>query len=159
MCRRGRSALVYPTPLAKFAIRTSARADVSVPPQFDGHHVALCLRGEAVTIERLDRFNAPRGEWREVLIEDHTAGLAETATARADGAACLAELLVATAARNACTSSNGVDWGRCSYRRIACECMTHRARLKNAAFAADSNVVRPVSYGPLGIQPLLTKEM
>ncbi|HEV3303734.1 MAG TPA: hypothetical protein VG055_29040 [Planctomycetaceae bacterium] len=36
------------------------------------------------TIERLDRFNLRTGQWREALIEDHTAGPAQIAETRID---------------------------------------------------------------------------
>ncbi|HEV3304179.1 MAG TPA: hypothetical protein VG055_31305 [Planctomycetaceae bacterium] len=36
------------------------------------------------TIERLDRFNRRTGQWREVLVEDRTAGPADIAEMRID---------------------------------------------------------------------------
>ena len=36
------------------------------------------------TVERLDRYDAEEGEWREILLEDRKAGPAETAAARID---------------------------------------------------------------------------
>jgi len=45
-----------------------------------------------ITIERLDRFNQRRGEWREVLVEDRTAGPAEIAMTRLDFASWLTTL-------------------------------------------------------------------
>jgi hypothetical protein len=43
-------------------------------------------------IERLDRFNQRTGQWREALVEDRTAGPAETAVARIDWGAWLRSL-------------------------------------------------------------------
>jgi DNA-binding CsgD family transcriptional regulator len=43
-------------------------------------------------IERIDRFNRGRGEWREVLLEDRTAGPAEIAMTRLDFASWLSTL-------------------------------------------------------------------
>ncbi|MCY2989043.1 MAG: hypothetical protein NTY19_14405 [Planctomycetota bacterium] len=37
-----------------------------------------------ITVERLDLYDEQKGEWREVLVEDHHAGPAETAAARID---------------------------------------------------------------------------
>ena len=39
---------------------------------------------KGITIERLDRFNLRTGQWREALVEDHTAGPAEIAMTRID---------------------------------------------------------------------------
>ncbi|HUE12566.1 MAG TPA: hypothetical protein VMR25_00255 [Planctomycetaceae bacterium] len=85
LCRRGRSALVYPTPLAKFAIRhvREGRRIGSRCNSLDITSPCSCA-AKRTTIERLDRFNPRRGEWREVLIEDRTAGPAQTAAARID---------------------------------------------------------------------------
>jgi hypothetical protein len=92
LCRRGRSALAYPTPLAKYAIRhvregrriglRCNRRDITSP--------CTCA-AKRTTIERLDRFNR-HGEWREVLVEDRTAGPAEIAMTRLDFASWLSTL-------------------------------------------------------------------
>ena len=44
------------------------------------------------TIERLDRFNQRTGQWREVLVEDRTAGPAQIAMTRLDFASWLSTL-------------------------------------------------------------------
>jgi hypothetical protein len=48
--------------------------------------------GKRTAIERLDRFNPRRGGWREVLVEDRTAGPAEIAMTRLDFASWLSTL-------------------------------------------------------------------
>ena len=89
----GKQSLAYPTPLAGFAIaqyRSGRRVgtlrnirDVSSP-------YAAAVRG--IFLERLDQFDKPAGQWREVLIESRKAGPAETAAARIDMAAWLRSL-------------------------------------------------------------------
>ena len=49
-------------------------------------------REKGFIVERLDRFDEEKGEWREVLVEDRKAGPADTAAARLDFAKWLAGL-------------------------------------------------------------------
>jgi hypothetical protein len=93
LCRRGRSALVYATPLAKYAIRhvREGRRIGSRCNSLDITSPCACA-AKRTTIERLDRFNPRRGEWREVLVEDRTAGPAEIAMTRLDFASWLSTL-------------------------------------------------------------------
>ncbi len=86
LCRQGKTSLAYATPLAKFAIRhvREGRRIGSRSNSLDITSPCTCA-AKTITIERLDRFNCRRGEWREVLIEDRTAGPAETAAARSIG--------------------------------------------------------------------------
>ena len=92
LCRRGKTALVYPTPLAKFAIRhvREGRRIGSASNSMDITSPCTCA-AKRTTIERLDRVNR-RGEWREVLVEDRTAGPAEIVMTRLDFASWLATL-------------------------------------------------------------------
>jgi hypothetical protein len=92
LCRRGKTALVYPTPLAKYAIRhvCEGRRIGSRCNSLDITSPCTCA-AKRVTIERLDRINR-RGEWREVLVEDRTAGPAEIVMTRLDFASWLATL-------------------------------------------------------------------
>jgi hypothetical protein len=92
LCRRGKTALVYPTPLAKFAIRhvREGRRIGSRCNSLDITSPCSCA-AKRITIERLDRFNR-RGEWREVLVEDRTSGPAEIAMTRLDFASWLSTL-------------------------------------------------------------------
>jgi hypothetical protein len=93
LCQRRKPALVYPTPLAQFAIR-KVRAGRRLGSPSNRRDVTSPCAGVAkgFTIERLDRFNRRTGHWREALVEDRTAGPAETAVARIDWAAWLRSL-------------------------------------------------------------------
>jgi hypothetical protein len=85
LCRRGKADLIYPTPLAKFAIR-HVREGRRIGSRCNSRDITspCAWAAKRTTIERLDRFNPRRGGWREVLVEDRTAGPAETAAARID---------------------------------------------------------------------------
>jgi hypothetical protein len=93
LCRRGKTGLVYATPLAQFAIRhvREGRRVGSPCNSLDITSPCTCT-AKRITIERLDRFNGRRGEWREVLVEDRTAGPAEIAMTRLDFASWLSTL-------------------------------------------------------------------
>ena len=93
LCRRGKSALVYATPLSRFAVRhvRQGRRVGSRCNSLDITSPCTCV-AKRITIERLDQFDHCRGQWREVLVEDRTAGPAETAAARIDWAAWLDSL-------------------------------------------------------------------
>ncbi len=93
LCRQGKTALVYATPLAKFAIRhvREGRRLGSRCNSLDVTSPCTC-EGKRVAIERLDRFNWRRGEWRDVLVEDRTAGPAEIAMTRLDFSSWLSTL-------------------------------------------------------------------
>jgi hypothetical protein len=87
---QGKADIAYPTPLARFAIQQVCggrrvgtpvnRRDVCSPAN------------RHVVVESLCRYDVPADAWREVLVEDRHAGPAETAAARLDIAAWLAEL-------------------------------------------------------------------
>ena len=90
LASKGKMNLAYATPLAQFAIRHvhSGRRMGS------RHNIRdLTSRGDCprngIVIRPLHRFNARTGEWREVLVEDRSAGPAETAAARIDWVAWL----------------------------------------------------------------------
>ena len=93
LCHRGKTSLAYATPLAKFAIRhvREGRRIGSRCNSLDITSPSACA-SKRVTIERLDRFNKRRGEWRDVLVEDRTAGPAEIAMTRLDFASWLSTL-------------------------------------------------------------------
>jgi len=93
LCRRGKTALIYATPLAKYAIRRvrEGRRIGSRCNSLDITSPCPCA-AKRITIERLDRFNPRRGDWREVLVEDRTAGPAEIAMTRLDFASWLSTL-------------------------------------------------------------------
>jgi hypothetical protein len=85
LVERGLIDVVYPTPLAGYAIkqvlvgrRVGAKLNVlDVSSEY-------AQRLKQITVERLDLYDEQKGEWREVLIEDRHAGPAETAAARID---------------------------------------------------------------------------
>ena len=93
LCQRRKSALVYATPLAQFAIR-KVRAGRRIGSRANIRDITSPR--PAVTkgfrIERLDRFNQQTRQWRDVLVEDRTAGPPEIAAARIDCAAWLGSL-------------------------------------------------------------------
>jgi hypothetical protein len=84
---RGKVKLAYPTPLAQFAIK-HAREGRRMGSRRNSQDVTSpsTLAMNRVAFERLDRLNPRTGRWREVLIEDRTAGPAEIAAARIDWA-------------------------------------------------------------------------
>jgi uncharacterized protein YicC (UPF0701 family) len=85
LVERGMIDVVYPTPLAGFAIkqvlvgrRVGAKLNVrDVSSEY-------CQARKQITVERLDKFDERKGEWKEVLVEDRHAGPADTAAARID---------------------------------------------------------------------------
>jgi hypothetical protein len=93
LCQRRKTALVFPTPLAQFAIK-KVRAGRRLGSRRSSRDIMSSVAGVAkgITIERLDQFNQRTAQWREGLVEDRTAGPAETAAARIDCAAWLRSL-------------------------------------------------------------------
>ena len=85
LSQRGRVDLAYATPLAKFAVR-HVRAGRRIGSRCNsGDVTSPCGHARnGVAIKRLDRFDRRTGGWREVLVEDHTAGPAEIAATRID---------------------------------------------------------------------------
>lgn len=82
---RGLDDVIYPTPLAKFAIR-QVRSGRKVGGSLNVNDVSsgYAQKAKGFVLESLDRFDQQRGEWREILIEDRHAGPAETAASRID---------------------------------------------------------------------------
>jgi hypothetical protein len=112
LCRRGQTSLAYATPLTKFAIR-HVRAGRRFGSSVNARDVTS-LSGRAssgVAIKRLDQFDRRKGEWREVLVEDRTAGQAEIAAARINCATWLGSLSRRQRAI-ACTLASGESTGR-----------------------------------------------
>jgi uncharacterized protein YicC (UPF0701 family) len=85
LVERGLIDIVFPTPLAGYAIkqilvgrRVGAKLNVrDVSSEY-------AQRSKRFTVERLDKFDERKGEWKEVLVEDRHAGPADTAAARID---------------------------------------------------------------------------
>jgi len=93
LVRRGRENLAYPTPLVQYAIRQyriGRRLDVTVC--INDVTSPVCRYERGVEVKSLERFNAAKNEWREVLVEDRHAGPADTAAARIDMSAWLRSL-------------------------------------------------------------------
>jgi len=93
LSKRGKMVLVYPTPLAQFAIR-KVRSGRRLGSRSNSRDITSPRAGvtKGFTIERLDRFNHRSGQWREALVEDRTAGPAEIAMSRLDFASWLSTL-------------------------------------------------------------------
>jgi hypothetical protein len=74
LVRQGRGNLAYATPLAKYAIR-QVRGGRRVGTRLNKKDITspAAPAGRGITIERLDRFDEQRQEWREVLVEDKKA--------------------------------------------------------------------------------------
>jgi hypothetical protein len=85
LVRRGKEPVVYPTPLAQFAIR-QVRGGRRVGGRLNLHDILSpqARRHYGITIERIDRRDPQAGIWGEMLVEDRKAGPAETAAARID---------------------------------------------------------------------------
>ena len=85
LVERGLIDLVYATPLAQFAIK-QVRGGRRVGTKLNVRDVSskYAQHEKKFTVERLDRFDDKKGEWKEVLLEDRHAGPAETAAARID---------------------------------------------------------------------------
>ncbi len=85
LVERGLLEVVYPTPLAQYAIK-QVRDGRRVGAKLNVLDISseYCQARKQITIERLDVFDERTGEWHEVLIEDRHAGPAETAAARID---------------------------------------------------------------------------
>lgn len=82
---RGLDDVVYPTPLALYAIR-QVREGRRVGSKLNVNDVSseYAQRRKDIKVESLVRYNQRKHEWREILIEDRSAGPAETAASRID---------------------------------------------------------------------------
>jgi hypothetical protein len=85
LCQRRKLALVFPTPLAQYAIK-KVRAGRRLGSRSNMRDVTSprARVAKGITIARLDRFNRRSGEWRQALVEDRTAGPAQIAETRID---------------------------------------------------------------------------
>ena len=85
LVERGLDDVIYPTPLAQFAIKqVRSGRHVGTPLNIRDISSGHCQRSKQVTLERLDVFDAAAGGWREIVVEDRTAGPAEIAAMRID---------------------------------------------------------------------------
>ena len=85
LVERGLIDVVYPTPLAGYAIK-QVRDGRRVGAKLNVRDVSseYAQRLKRFTVERLDRYDEEEGQWQEAVIEDRHAGPAETAAARID---------------------------------------------------------------------------
>jgi len=136
LVRRGLSDVVYPTPLAQYAIK-QVRGGRRVGTKLNVRDVSseYSQREKGYIVERLDRFDEEKGEWQEVLVEDRKAGPADTAAARVDIADWFAALpkrkrrIAESLARGETTKATArkfkVSPGRISQLRREFECNWH----------------------------------
>jgi hypothetical protein len=129
LVRRGKEAVVYPTPLAQYAIR-QVRGGRRVGGRLNFHDILSpqARRHYGITIERIDRRDPQNGVWNELLVEDQKAGPAETAAARLDLTAWLGTLtkrncgiaksLALGETTNAVAKQFGLSAGRVSQLRV-----------------------------------------
>ena len=85
LAERGLIDVVYATPLTQYAIK-QVRDGRRVGCRLNVRDVSseYAQQAKRFSVDRLDRYDAENGEWREVLIEDRKAGPADTAAARMD---------------------------------------------------------------------------
>jgi len=85
LAERGLIDAIYATPLTQYAIK-QVRDGRRVGCRLNVRDVSseYAQQTKRFAVERLDRYDAEEGEWREVLIEDRKAGPADTAAARMD---------------------------------------------------------------------------
>jgi len=85
LVERGLIDAVYATPLAQYAIK-QVRDGRRVGCRLNVRDVSseYAQQAKRFSVDRLDRYDAENGEWREVLIEDRKSGPADTAAARMD---------------------------------------------------------------------------
>ncbi len=85
LVERGLITVVYPTPLAQYAIK-QVRDGRRVGAKLNVRDVSspYAQQAKGFTVARLDRYDSENDEWREILIEDRHAGPAQTAAARID---------------------------------------------------------------------------
>jgi len=85
LVERGLDDVIYPTPLAQFAVKqVRSGRHVGTPLNIHDISSSYCQRSKRVTLERLDVFDAAAGGWKDIVVEDRTAGPAEIAAMRID---------------------------------------------------------------------------
>ena len=93
LVERDKIELAYPTVLARFGIvqhKCGRRVGTRLNVKDIRSPYAAAMKG--VFVQRLDRFDDEEGVWKEILLEDRTAGPAETAASRLDFAGWLKTL-------------------------------------------------------------------
>ncbi|MCE9553848.1 MAG: hypothetical protein K8T91_10810 [Planctomycetes bacterium] len=89
----GKIDVAFPSPLARYGV-AQVRAGRRVGASLNCKDISSlhCQKQNRLTLERLDFFDTEEMSWTEVLIEDRTAGPAETAASRIDFASWLRSL-------------------------------------------------------------------
>ncbi len=93
LVRRGKQDMAYPTPLGMYGARQA----------IDGRQIGsgtnvrditsrCCRQRKGVVVEPLDRFDRQDEEWRQIVVEDRSAGPAEIVATRVDFEDWLSEL-------------------------------------------------------------------
>ena len=85
LANRGRIDLAFPTPLAAYGCRQAlagrrAGASLNVNDVTSRH----CQQRKQIRVERLDRFDTKRGEWREAVVADSRTPIPDQAAFRCD---------------------------------------------------------------------------
>lgn len=142
----GKQAVAFPTPLAGYAIR-QVRCGRRVGSRSNRRDILQSSRHTRVSFEALVEFGHPQRLWSQSLIEDKSAGPAETAAARIDLRAWFYSLSprdrrVAMALAMGATTSEvaatiGVTAGRISQRRHELERSWCRLHNRSRARASD----------------------
>jgi hypothetical protein len=85
LVRRGLEDVIYPKPLARYAIRqVRSGRRVGIKANINDITSRHCQVRKGVRVKRLDHFDVEDERWKEILIEDRHAGPAETAIAKID---------------------------------------------------------------------------
>jgi hypothetical protein len=90
---RGKGDLAYAVPLAQYAIK-QVRVGRRVGAKLNIRDISsdYCQLANRLTVDRLDEYDPLSGAWKEVVVEDRSAGPADIATMRVDFAAWLRKL-------------------------------------------------------------------
>ena len=93
LIERGLGHLIYPTPLAQYAIK-QIHAGRRVGSKLNVRDVTsdYCQNKKKFRVQRLDHYDSEEGGWREILVEDRRATPADVAATRLDFAAWLQTL-------------------------------------------------------------------
>ena len=82
--------LAYPSVLARFGVaQTKEGRRVGAKLNCRDILSSYCQRKKKLTVERLDQYDSEEECWAEAIVEDHTAGPADTAATRIDFSAWL----------------------------------------------------------------------
>ena len=85
LMERGLGDVVYPTPLAQYAIR-QVRSGRKVGGSLNVNDVSsgYAQKSKGFSMESLDQYSQRKKQWKESLVEDRRTGPAETAASRID---------------------------------------------------------------------------